>query len=233
MENASKALIIAGGILLAIMILALLVYMGTAMTDMAESQDRKLAAQQLEEFNKSYLVYNKTRMYGTDVITVVNKAINHNKNIGASETDPYYINVKIKTTDDFKTTGKVINYYLSPDDENYENDLSVDKIKEKMGITEITVALGENSEGYELGKWKDGDLNMDKGIIGFFEQHKVDATKEEKDENGNVLSIYYIYSALTNFKRAIFTCEAMEDTEIDGKRDGRIDTIVFRQVELD
>ena len=233
MENASKALIIAGGVLLAIMILALLVYMGTAMTDMAESQDRKLAAQQLEEFNKSYLAYNKTRMYGTDVITVVNKAINHNKNIGSTEIDPYYINVIIKTKEGFKTTGKVINYYLSPDDENYEKDLSPDEIKEKMGITEeITVALQKNpDDGYELGNWSaDGTLKMNKGIIGFFEQYKVEATKEEKDDEGNVLKIYYIYSALTNFKRAIFTCETMDDTGEDGKRDGRIDTIVFSQI---
>ena len=232
MENASKALIIAGGVLLAIMILALLVYMGTAMTDMAESQDRKLAAQQLEEFNKSYLVYNKTKMYGTDVITVVNKAINHNKNIGALETDPYYINVIIKTKEGFKTTGKVINYYLSPDDEDYENDVSVDKIKEIMEIDNLTYALEESDDdGYELGKWiSPKDFSMDKGIIGFFEQDKVDKTKEEKDDEGNVLKIYYIYSALTNFKRAIFTCETMDDTGEDGKRDGRIDTIVFSQI---
>ena len=42
--------------------------------------------------------------------------------------------------------------------------------------------------------------------------------------------VYYIYSALTNFKRAIFTCEKMEDTEKDGIKDGRIDTIVFKQI---
>lgn len=79
MENASKALIIAGGILLAMMILALMVYLGTSITDMAESEDKRTLAEQTEEFNKSYLSYNKSRVYGTDVITVYNKAKDNNE----------------------------------------------------------------------------------------------------------------------------------------------------------
>ena len=36
-------------------------------------------------------------MYGTDIITVVNKAIDHNKTISAQVTDPYYINIVIQS----------------------------------------------------------------------------------------------------------------------------------------
>lgn len=79
MENASKALIIAGGILLTMLILALVMYVVSSMGDMADSQDRKTLVNQIEEFNKSYEAYNKNRMYGTDVITVSNKAKDNNK----------------------------------------------------------------------------------------------------------------------------------------------------------
>lgn len=79
MENASKALIMAGGILLAMMILALVIYVTTSMTSMQEAQDTRIAAQQLEEFNNSYLVYNKTIMYGADVLSVYNKAKNEDE----------------------------------------------------------------------------------------------------------------------------------------------------------
>jgi len=221
MENASKALIMAGGMLLAMMLLAMIVYVGTSMGDMAESQDRKVATEQIEEFNQTYLAYDKNRMYGIDVITVVNKAINHNKTIEATETDPYYINVIVKTKSDFKTTGVVIDNSYPSDHEEHEKDLSSDKIKQIMGIGEITVALSINSDGYNLGNWSsDGTLKMNNGIIKFFEQYKEDKVQRE----GN--KVYYIYSALTNFKKAVFTCESMEDTS----KDGRIDTIVFSQV---
>ena len=51
MENAAKALLIAGGILLALMTLSLVVYMSTATTRMAEAQDEKKAAEELAAFN--------------------------------------------------------------------------------------------------------------------------------------------------------------------------------------
>lgn len=93
MENASKALIIAGGVLLAMMILSLVVYVASSMTDIAESEERRTLAEQTAEFNKSYLSYNKSRMYGTDVISVYNKAEDNNtKNNDNAE---YKIDIEI------------------------------------------------------------------------------------------------------------------------------------------
>ena len=231
MENASKALLIAGGVLLSMMILSLLVYVGTTMTDIAESEDRRIATQQLEEFNRSYLVYNKKRMYGTELITLVNKAINHNKTIEATEISPYYVNIIIENIEDFKTGGKVINYNYSIHSNSYETPLDDEnKIKQLMGIDEITIAL--NAGEHNLGSWSsDGTLQMNKGIIGFFEQYKED--KIIPDEEAN--KTYYIYSALTNFKTAIFACE---DVNGDGKsveynEEGRIKSMEFKQISID
>lgn len=78
MENASKALLMAGGVLIAILILSLLVYMATTTSRLAEAQDEKTLAQQTAAFNSEYEAYNKTRMYGTDIITVVKKADDYN-----------------------------------------------------------------------------------------------------------------------------------------------------------
>ena len=79
MENAAKALVIAGGILLAIMTLSLLVYMVGSTSRLAQAQDSKKAAEQLAAFNNEYEAYNKRVMYGTEVISVMNKAIVHNE----------------------------------------------------------------------------------------------------------------------------------------------------------
>lgn len=109
MENAAKALLIAGGVLLAIITISLFVYMITATSRMAQAQDEKTALEQLVAFNNQYEAYNKRVMYGTDVITVVNKAIVHNEKMLASKVeDPYYINITIGVNEDFKTTYEII-----------------------------------------------------------------------------------------------------------------------------
>lgn len=79
MENASKALLIAGGILLALMTLSLVIYMSTSTTRIVQAQNEKKVAEELQSFNESYEAYNKRLMYGTDVITVYNKAADYNK----------------------------------------------------------------------------------------------------------------------------------------------------------
>ena len=89
MENASKALIIAGGVFLALMILSLVVYVLSSMTDFADAQDRAKQVSEIEEFNKSYQAYNKQRMYGIDI----NKA--NDNNIKNKDNDEYKVTVKI------------------------------------------------------------------------------------------------------------------------------------------
>lgn len=89
MENAAKALLIAGGILLALMTLSLIVYMSTATTRMAQAQEEKKAAEELTAFNMEYEAYNKRLMYGTDMITVYNKAEDSNGK------NNFFISIKI------------------------------------------------------------------------------------------------------------------------------------------
>ena len=78
MENASKALAIAGSILLSIMIIATLLYMVNNIREVKNQEDEQLKQQQILEFNKEYESYEKNLMRGTDVITVINKANNSN-----------------------------------------------------------------------------------------------------------------------------------------------------------
>ena len=85
MENASKALIMAGGILLAILIISMIVLLSSSTKSFLKAQNDQKLAQEIENFNKGYLAYNKTVMYGTDIITVVNKANEYNKTIDVND----------------------------------------------------------------------------------------------------------------------------------------------------
>ena len=78
MENASKALLMAGGILIAVLIIGVLIYSFGTMSGYFSAEQDIEAAQQLKIFNDQYESYNRKLLRGTDVISVMNKAININ-----------------------------------------------------------------------------------------------------------------------------------------------------------
>jgi len=78
MENAADALLIAGGILLAILTLTLLVYMGTNLNKLGIAQAEKEEIERLAAWNAEWEAYNKQLLYGSEVLTVINKAEQNN-----------------------------------------------------------------------------------------------------------------------------------------------------------
>lgn len=74
MENASKALLIAGGILLAVLVLSLLGLLLSNISSNQLAQEKRLEAEQLQEFNQKYESYNKKALFGVDIITLQNLA---------------------------------------------------------------------------------------------------------------------------------------------------------------
>lgn len=78
MENASKALIMAGEILIALLIISLLVYGYTNIRNVSKTEQGSIEVEQLVAFNKEYESYNRKLLRGVDVISIMNKAINNN-----------------------------------------------------------------------------------------------------------------------------------------------------------
>lgn len=74
MENASKALLIAGGVLIAILIVSVLVVTLNIVNSNQRTREKALATEQLAEFNQKYESYNKKALRGTDIITLKNMA---------------------------------------------------------------------------------------------------------------------------------------------------------------
>ena len=96
MENATKALTMAAGVLIAIMVIALLYMLINNISESSELDEQALKAQQTAEFNKSYESYDKPLMRGTEVISVINKAIDNN--IRYSGDENYQILIEIELT---------------------------------------------------------------------------------------------------------------------------------------
>jgi len=96
MENASKALIIAGGMLIAIMVASLFVYLFTTYGRYAENMYDRINQRQLTEANNEYTKYegaSDNTIY--DVVTVANKAKDHNTSLDLVAGERGYIRVGI------------------------------------------------------------------------------------------------------------------------------------------
>ena len=97
MENVSEALIMAGGILLAMMTLVLLVSLAGNLSILGEAQFTEEEIQRLNAWNAEWEAYNKQVLYGADVLTVFNKAEQNNEDYDNNAL--YNVNVTVKDKD--------------------------------------------------------------------------------------------------------------------------------------
>lgn len=105
MENASKALIMVGGVLIAILVASLGVYISKTVAEYIESNYRRLEQPKITEFNQQFLQYNDSEVNMQDIVTMINLAKNNNIKYNFTKDDApnvpkndgsYYITVDIE-----------------------------------------------------------------------------------------------------------------------------------------
>ena len=100
MENASKALTMAGGILIALLVLGALLLMFNQVSDYKKTETVSEEAAQLAQFNEQFTQYERNNLAGVDLISLINKVVDYNKkNTGVGEIDyskkiELYVNMK-------------------------------------------------------------------------------------------------------------------------------------------
>lgn len=123
MENASKALIMAGGILIALLVIGALLLMINRVGIYSRSQDDDKKYTQLSDFNRDFERYCDDKgINGTDIISLINKVNNYNSKAnedGVINSVDYSIKMELKVTglDKFNS-----NYANSESDKLFKND---------------------------------------------------------------------------------------------------------------
>lgn len=79
MENASKALIMAASVLIALMIIGALLLMFNNLSNYQESGIKDNREAQVIEFNNQYETYDRNEVRGSDMISLANRIIDYNK----------------------------------------------------------------------------------------------------------------------------------------------------------
>ncbi len=108
MENSSHALHIAFGIIIAIGIISLILFRWRQIALLEDEKDKVQITKNMAEFNKEWEAYNKSLMYGTDVLSCLNKAQNNNQkyvyssyygaspeSMGSEQRAEYFVDVQV------------------------------------------------------------------------------------------------------------------------------------------
>jgi len=100
MENASKALIMAGSILLGIMIISIAMFLFRNMGEYSKSQQDEIATVNIAEFNNKFLKYENQTVTAQDVVTLINLAQDNNNyhELPGPENNSVYISVLVSGT---------------------------------------------------------------------------------------------------------------------------------------
>lgn len=95
MENATKALEMAGSVLIGVLILGCLVFAYTRMKELKNVEHKSEVTEQASDFNKDYEAYNRNNLYGSDLFSLANKIEDYNKQEADGKT---YGRIEMKVT---------------------------------------------------------------------------------------------------------------------------------------
>jgi len=93
MENASKALLMAGGMLLVMLIIGLLIFAWGRFSDFYNQNDELAEIEDLSKFNLQFTNFEKRNVYGYELISLANKIADYNmrySNVNGSQNDEKY-----------------------------------------------------------------------------------------------------------------------------------------------
>lgn len=85
MENASKALLISGGILIAMLIISIAVFLFVNYNELGNSYERKLDAQEIQKFNEKFLKLEERKdITIQEIVSLANFVREYNNKTGAN-----------------------------------------------------------------------------------------------------------------------------------------------------
>ena len=179
MENASKALIMAAGVLIGIMLLATYAFVIRGISIWPQAQEEMISSDQVAAFNEEFEVYKKSRMYGVDVLSCLNKAYNNNEKYDTSQekfdtsgkkvvgknayNSKYVINVFVRIVD--KPLEESIRiYYMDPSSKSRKEyfgtngPMKTDTQRYKLSDTDFYPLIGDRTKYAPITTYGPNDL---------------------------------------------------------------------------
>lgn len=236
MENASKALLMAGGILIAILTITVLVMMFNKIGIFYSTEDNVASEEELSKFNLEYEAYHRDDVRGTELFSLLNKVANYNdrkSNIGEEGLsigyEPIEIVINIREDDLRLFTADAEKPQLFKQTSYSEKGTrSTFRTQLKKELDDIINKYGEtNLENLSKGLTKifissDDISEQQEAVYNYNKLAKTPIDNFSKiNEKSQIRKDVYKYYEYVQFKRAHFNC-----VEIKYK-DGRIVKMTF------
>lgn len=227
MENASKALIIAGSVLVALIIIGALVLMFSNLTAYQQTNTQTTREAQITEFNNQYEAYDRDNVRGSELYSLLNKVIDYNRrqstegtgwadqgdevNFQAMEVSFSLNNVSNNLIAD-NSKGKLLiknnSYTINKTNNSFENSIKgeIDRLEDKYGQDSL-INLTTNLTAIFIGD-RSSDNEKNEAVKDFNSaSKKIDVSSfDEIDEDSTIREDVYKYYEYIQFKRAYFNC---------------------------
>lgn len=142
MENTSNALIIAGEILIAVLVLSLFAYMVVQFGSFSSQMHEEMVESQITNFNSNFTIYSyRTNITAQEIATAINfaKQSNNNKDLQWNDSSIYYTTVYIDNENVFNSSKYIKNK------EEYESNNKIDEVIRKFIKENNTKYFGCNA----------------------------------------------------------------------------------------
>ena len=150
MENASKALIMAGSVLIGMIILALLVAFFNNLRQVKQADVESEQVEQAVEYNKQYEVYNRT-VYGSELLSLAHKVEDYNiREADAKDYQKIELEVTIKDATIYEELNKALS--LKPSNNTYTASNLTKATSATDGIEKETKAAGDEFINFSNGQ---------------------------------------------------------------------------------
>lgn len=248
MENASKALLMAGGMLLAILLITVLMYAWSLFSKYQSSQDSLIEIEDTAKFNQQFTNYDRTDVQGYELLSLLNQVIDYNTRKSYSSTKSYEKNSPIKLKIYMGSAPNLKGLTNDKVNRLFTNDVLElsDMEKIQKDVKEIIVKFGSEDSCTKIAKNIDSifmssdEIKTQKSISKKSEEQiEEDAINKFKSYcknnslNNSITTYGYlqsykskilIYYEYMQFKRGIFECKKLEYDN----NTGRVSNIEFK-----
>ena len=231
MENATKALLMAAGVLLTMLIVMLLLFFKGKITEFYDEQGKIEDIENVEKFNKQFTNYERKKVYGYELISLANMLEDYNtrqSDADGAQNDEKYKPIKLVFSFPNRVLNEVINTIWYSDEVNHffrKNKNNYEQSKNKTEIVEIINKATEIENRFsnmqiatKLAK------SIDSLIIDDKDSDRIDRIAREQgitvDDAGNKLKEQSIadFNAMTYNKLNITSYGALESELIKIKQ---------------
>lgn len=228
MENASKALIMAAGVLVSLIIVGALVLTYNNLSSYQKVGQQNTKEAQVVEFNNQYETFNRNNVRGSDLYSLLNRVVDYNRRKsteGTGDNKGQYLAYEPMTIT-FDLDGKITDFYVdgsvdhiitrgtykqSKITNDFENDIhqKVKDLESKYGadsLTNLTTGLTKifitDSEASNEKKKQEAIANFNSA------SKKIHINNWNQIKEGSeIRKDVYRYYEYVQFKRARFNCE--------------------------